>query len=269
MSSENATNAQAQESFILKEIRERVGIITLNHAAHRNALSKPLIDSVLETLGEFKTQQVRAVILRAADGMKVWSAGHDIKELEMHRDPLGYDDPLERLLRAVEQYPGPVLAMVSGAVWGGAFDLVLTCDVVVADESSTFAITPVKLGLPYNTAGLLHFINRLGLNIAKEMFFTAEPIAAPRAERIGILNHLVATDELFDFSFELAMRMTAHSSLAVQVTKEQLRLLSGAHPLSPDMFERIQGLRRSIYDSADYQEGIRAFIEKRKPQFSK
>jgi methylmalonyl-CoA decarboxylase len=254
-------------SLVLKETRGRVGIISLNNAARRNALSRPLVDELLAALNEFKEQSIRGVILRAAEGSKVWSAGHDVKELEARRDPLGYNDPLEQLLRAVQKFPGPVLAMVSGGVWGGAFDLVLTCDVLVGDQTCTFAITPVKLGIPYNSSGLLHFINRVGLNIAKEMFFTAEVISAERAERIGILNHLVPADRLFDFSMDLCMRMTAHSTLAVELIKEQLRLLSGAHPLSPDAFERIQGLRRRIYDSEDYQEGIRAFLEKRQPQF--
>ncbi len=254
-------------SLILKETHQRVGILTLNHPAHRNALSRPLVDELLAALDEFKEKSVRGVILKAAPDTKVWSAGHDVKELESRRDPLGYDDPLEQLLRAVQKYPGPVLAMVSGSVWGGAFDLVLTCDVLVGDESSTFAITPVKLGIPYNSSGLLHFINRVGLNIAKEMFFSADCIDAERAKSIGILNHLVPSCKLFDFCLDLSMRMTAHSALAVELIKEQLRLLSGAHPLSPDVFERIQGLRRSIYDSDDYQEGIRAFIEKRPPEF--
>jgi methylmalonyl-CoA decarboxylase len=253
--------------LVLKEIHERVGILTLNHLERRNSLSRPLVDELLSSLEEFKQKSVRGVILRAPEGSKVWSAGHDVRELELRRDPLGYNDPLEQLLRAVQKYPGPVMAMVAGGVWGGAFDLVLTCDVLVGDETSTFAITPVKLGIPYNSSGLLHFINRVGLNIAKEMFFTAETIDARRAERIGILNHLVPSDELFKFSLDLCMRMTAHSALAVELIKEQLRLLSGAHPLSPDAFERIQGLRRRIYDSEDYQEGIRAFLEKRKPNF--
>jgi methylmalonyl-CoA decarboxylase len=186
---------------------------------------------------------------------------------EAHRDPLGYHDSLEKLLRAVQEYPGPVIAMIRGSVWGGACDLVMTCDIVIGDESSSFAITPAKLGLPYNATGILHFINRLGLNIAKEMFFSADPIMAERAERIGILNHLVPSDNLLRFTTSLAKRMATRSSLAISVIKEQFNLLAGAHPLAPDVFERIQGLRRQVYDSHDYAEGIRSFLEKREPMF--
>jgi methylmalonyl-CoA decarboxylase len=174
---------------------------------------------------------------------------------------------LEELLRAVQKYPGPVIAMVHGSVWGGACNLVMICDIVVGDESSSFAITPVKLALPYNATGILHFINRLGLNIAKEMFFSADPIKAERAEHVGILNHLVPSDKLLEFTTHLAKRMAARSALAISVIKEQFNLLAGAHPMAPGVFERIQGLRRRVYDSHDYEEGIRSFLEKRAPVF--
>ena len=110
----------------------------------------------------------------------------------------------------------------------------MTCDMVVGDETSSFAITPAKLGLPYNASGILHFINRLGLNIAKEMFFSAEPVPAERAERVGILNHLVPSDKLPDFTMELAKRIASRSALAIEVIKEQFRILSGSRAITPD-----------------------------------
>ncbi len=250
------------------EVKDNIGIICLNNPARKNALSHELVHGIVQALRDFKERKIAVVILRAPDGCSVWSAGHDIKELpETRRDPLGYDDSLEKLLRAVQRYPGPVIAMVHGSVWGGACDLVLICDLVVGDESSSFAITSVKLALPYNATGILHFINRLGLNIAKEMFFSADPIMAERAERVGILNHLVSSDKLLEFTMDLAKRMSARSALAISVIKEQFNLLAGAHPMAPDVFERIQGLRRQVYDSRDYEEGIQSFLNKRAPVF--
>ena len=81
--------------------------------------------------------------------------------------------------------------MVHGSVWGGACDLVLACDLVVADETASFAITPAKIGLPYNVVGMLNFMSHLPLAVVREMFFTADPIDARRAERIGLVNRLV------------------------------------------------------------------------------
>jgi methylmalonyl-CoA decarboxylase len=231
-------------------------------------LSQELVGEIVQTLHDFRDRKIAVVIITARDGSQVWSAGHDVKELpEGRRDPLGYQDSLEKLLRAVQKYPGPVIAMVHGSVWGGACDLVMTCDIVIGDETSSFAITPAKLALPYNATGILHFINRLGLNIAKEMFFSADPIMAERAQRVGILNHLVPSDKLLEFTTNLAKRMASRSSLAISVIKEQFNLLAAAHCIAPDVFERIQGLRRQVYDSHDYAEGVRSFLEKREPIF--
>jgi methylmalonyl-CoA decarboxylase len=147
--------------------------------------------------------------------------------LRTDSDPLGYDEPLERTLRAIRSYAGPVIAMVHGTVWGGAFDVVCSCDRVVADATSTFAITPANLGLPYNTTGLLHLLNRLPLNLIKEMFFTAAPISTPQAKEWQIVNHLVPAAELRDFTLEMARKMTAKAPLSITVVKEQPRILTG------------------------------------------
>jgi methylmalonyl-CoA decarboxylase len=255
-------------ALVERAIREGIGILTLNNAEKRNALSEALVDELIGGFGAFQENKVPVVLMGAAEGAKVWSAGHDVKELpRSHRDPLGYYDPLEKVLRAVQKYPGPVIAMVHGSVWGGACDLVMSCDLVVGDETSAFAITPAKLGLPYNASGILHFMNRVGLNIAKEMFFSAEPVSAERAEQVGILNYRVPAEQLMSFTMELAKRIASRSALSVAVIKEQFRILAGARPLSPEVFEHLQGLRRRVYDSHDYEEGITSFLEKRTPIF--
>ncbi|HYX62061.1 MAG TPA: enoyl-CoA hydratase-related protein, partial [Streptosporangiaceae bacterium] len=148
----------------------KVGVITLDDRHKRNAIAARMASSVVAALESLRAQDMRAIVLRAAPGMNVWSAGHDIDELPRGgRDPLGYNDPLEGLLRAVRSFPMPVIAMVHGSVWGGALDLVLSCDLVIADETASFAITPANLGLPYNITGLLHFLGRLPVNLIKEM----------------------------------------------------------------------------------------------------
>jgi methylmalonyl-CoA decarboxylase len=134
------------------EVIDSIRFICLNNPGRRNALSHEMVQDIIQTLQDFRERKVTVVILRAPDGCSVWSAGHDIKELpQSRRDPLGYQDSLEKLLRAVQKYPGPVVAMVHGSVWGGACDLVMTCDIIVGDETSSFAITPAKLALTYTT----------------------------------------------------------------------------------------------------------------------
>lgn len=254
--------------FVETEIRDHVGVITLDQPAKRNALSKALIDGIIAALGEFKERRLRVAILRAHRGAAVWSAGHDVDELpESRRDPLGWDDPLRHVIREIETFPAPVIAMVEGTVWGGACEMVFACDLIVATPEATFAITPARLGVPYNIAGVLTFLNAASLRIGKEMAFTAKPVTAERAESLGMINYRVPREELESFTFKLAETICENAPLSIAVMKEQLRILAGAHPMSPQGFERVQGLRRVVYDSHDYQEGIRAFKEKRKPVF--
>ncbi|MCB1142420.1 MAG: methylmalonyl-CoA decarboxylase [Leptospiraceae bacterium] len=247
----------------------KIGIISLNSQKNLNALSKALIDEIIGILEDFKTKKITCVILKAEPNKhKVWSAGHDIKELPVSgRDPLGYYDQLETLLRAIQKFPAPVIASIHGSVWGGACDLIMTCDIVVGDLSSSFAITPVKIGIPYNASGISHFINRIGLNQAKEMFFTAKPIHSELALEWGIINRIVRDEELDNYVMDMALNITKHSPLSIEVIKEQFRILTNAYPISPEAFERIQGLRQKVYESEDYQEGINAFLEKRPPDF--
>ncbi len=260
--------AGPEGAAVRAELLGNVGVITLHDERRRNALSAQMVSGVVAGLEGLQADGVRAVVLRAAAGLRVWSAGHDIDEYPRgRRDPLSYNDPLEELLRAIRTFPAPVIAMVHGSVWGGAFDLVLSCDVLVADETATFAMTPANLGLPYNTAGLLHFLGRLPVNLIKEMFFTATPIDAQKAKEWLVINHLVGSAELESATFDLAATMASKSPLAIAVIKEQLRVLTDYQPVAALVYERIQGLRREVYDSSDYLEGLKAFAEKRKPIF--
>jgi methylmalonyl-CoA decarboxylase len=254
--------------FVQSELTDSIGSITLDHPAKRNALSEALIEQILDALERFRQASARVVVIRADRAAHVWSSGHDIAELPQEQDPLAYSDPLERLLRAVRGFPAPVIAMIHGSVWGGATDLVLSCDLVIGDETCAFAVTPVNLGLPYNTTGLLQFMRRAPLNLVKEMFFTGAAVKSADAEKWGLLNHLVSSETLEEFTFDLARLIATKAPLAVSVVKEQLRILAAADPLTPAAFERIEELRQKVIRSSDYAEGIRAFRDKRKPVFT-
>ena len=254
--------------FIESTIEGSIGTICLNHFEKRNALSAALVESVVGALEDFSAARVRAVVLRAKPGVRIWSSGHDVSELpEGRRDPLGWHDPLKKLVRAIENYPAPVIAMIEGGVFGGACEAAMACDIVIAAPNATFALTPAKLGVPYNLSGMLTFLNAASLRVIREMIFTAKPIAAERALGVGLINHMTPLDELVTFTYAMAAEIVENAPLSISVMKEELRILAGAHPMSPQGFERVQGLRRIVYDSHDYAEGIRAFKEKRKPVF--
>jgi len=254
--------------LLLSEIKEDIGVITFNNPSKKNALNSELLLQIVSALTHFDSQSVRAVIIRAEKNAKVWSAGHDIDELPTNGiDPLGQEKPLEQALNAIQICSAPVIAMVEGSVWGGACDLAITCDMVIGSPECTFAITPAKIGVPYNASGILHFINRLGLSHAKEMFFTGSPIDSETALHFGILNHIIENDKIEEFTFNLARKITFNSPLSISVIKEQFRILTNAHPITPNAFEHIESLRRKVYTSEDYLEGIKSFKEKRRPSF--
>ncbi|EKN3487331.1 methylmalonyl-CoA decarboxylase [Yersinia enterocolitica] len=249
-------------------IANRVGIIEFNHARKLNALSKVFMDDLMLALHDLNKTDIRCIILRAAEGSKVFSAGHDIHELPTgRRDPLSYDDPLRQITRVIQKYPKPIISMVEGSVWGGAFEMIMSSDIIIACSNSTFSMTPVNLGVPYNLVGIHNLIRDAGFHIVKELIFTAAPITAERALPVGILNHVVEPSELEDFTLKLAHVISEKAPLAIAVIKEELRVLGEAHTMNSDEFERIQGMRRAVYDSNDYQEGMSAFMEKRKPNF--
>jgi methylmalonyl-CoA decarboxylase len=262
------TPADQSAGLISVSVEGFVGVVTLCNPAKRNALSRQMMRELTRAFERFSSDKVRVVVLRAGPDAKVWSAGHDIGELpDAGKEPLSYADPLEETLRAIRCFPGPVVAMVHGSVWGGSFDMVLSCDLVVADETATFAITPVNLGLPYNTTGLLHFLGRLRANVVRELFFTAEPVGAETALEWGIINRLAPAAELEEQTMALAGKMAGKAPLALAAIKEQLRILSDYQPIAAQVFERVQEMRRKAYESADYREGVAAFLEKRAPVF--
>jgi methylmalonyl-CoA decarboxylase len=255
-------------SLIIVKHEKTVGTLQFNHDTRLNCLSHALMDEFMAGLKQLVEEDAHVIILRATAGAKIWSAGHDISELpEPRRDPLSYGDPLETLLRHVQDCPVPVIAMVEGTVWGGACDLCCSCDMVIAANTSTFAMTPAKIGIPYNASGLIHFVQHIGVNKAKEMFFTARPTAAHEAWTNGFVNHEVQVEELEAFTLGLANRIAANAPLAVRAIKKQFRLLTRGALIDAETAERIQAIRRKVYDSEDYAEGIRSFKEKRPPQF--
>lgn len=254
--------------MILKKLSEGVGTITLNYDAKLNIFGAQMVDQIGDALAEFQREGARAIILRANKGVRVWSAGHNVEELpKPGQDPLQWADPLRKVVRDIQSVSAPVIALLEGSVWGGACEVVFACDMIVAATSVTLAATPARLGVPYNATGLMTYLNAAPLRVAKEMLFTARPIGAERLERLGMINHMVPAEEIETYVAELAADIARNAPLAIGVMKEQLTILSAAQAMSPYEFERMQGLRRVVYSSNDYAEGIRALLEKRTPVF--
>jgi methylmalonyl-CoA decarboxylase len=126
------------------------------------------IDDLMQALSDLNRRTFAASF--CALEPKVFSAGHDIHELPTgRRDPLSYDDPLRQITRMIQKYPKPVISMVEGSVWGGAFEMIMSSDLIIAAETSTFSMTPVNLGVPYNLVGIHNLTRDAGFHIVKEL----------------------------------------------------------------------------------------------------
>ncbi len=256
--------------MISTETQNKVRFITLQNPRHLNALSSELCAEIEGAINEAYQENCVCIVLQAECRNGVWSAGHDIRELPLDgSDPLAYDVPLEKLLRAVQTVPIPVIASLSGSVWGGACDLALSCDMIIAVDTATFAITPAKIGIPYNSSGLMHFINQLGMNKAREMFFTAQALTAQEALNVGLVNHITTTEGLDAMLEEkLLDPIRRNSILAISAMKRQFRVLSRSTAnITAEELEHIGNWRSQVYHSDDYREGVTSFIEKRSPQY--
>ena len=254
--------------FITVALSDSIGTITFNHDRKRNALGRGLINELIKALNDLIYQRARVIVLRANAGAKVWSAGYDVSEFpQPGRDPLSYDDPLEQAIRAIQRCPAPVIAMIEGSVWGGACELAFVCDILIGTENTSFAITPARLGIPYNLTGILHVLNTLGMPLAREMFFTAQPVSGERAAQARHPQSPGAgggTGGVHLRHGRPNRRQFPHQHLGHQGAAAD----PGERPAAvPEAFERIQALRRLVYNSKDYQEGQQAFLEKRQPVF--
>lgn len=264
----NDSDSTAEQDLVQSEIKENIGIVVMNNPHKLNCFSSELVAGILKAFDVFEEARVRVVILRAYPGAKVWSAGHNMKEIPLDgQDPLYWNVPFEQLLHRVQNCPVPVMGMIEGSVRGGACDLAMTCDLLVGTPTATFAITPAKIGLSYNTAGLNHFLGVLPLHVIKEMIFTAEPISAEDARGYGLLNRLVDPVKLEETTLEIARVIASHAPMAIRVLKAEMRKLTKGSGLSADDYEEIQELRREAFRSEDFKEGVAAFFGRRSPEF--
>jgi methylmalonyl-CoA decarboxylase len=252
-------------------IEDRIAILTMQNGQHFNCLSEQMCEELCQAIDDVYKAECVGIVIKAEVNRGVWSAGHDIHELPTDgTDPLAYEVPMERLLRKVQDVPIPVIAYANGTVWGGACDLCLSCDMIIASEDATFAITPAKIGIPYNASGIMHFINQLGINKAREMFFTANPITAQDALNVGLINHVAPADQLDQLLEEkFLIPLRRNSVLSISAIKRQFRILSRAATLlSSEAFEKINAYRTRVYRGDDYKEGINSFFEKRPPHYN-
>jgi enoyl-CoA hydratase/carnithine racemase len=255
---------------LLKEVRDRVCILSLNRPEKRNSLSPVLLKQLTATLRELAEEDVvRAIIIRGT-GDKAFCAGYDLNQLPTGNGAAADSEginPFEIAMETVLNFPYPVIAMLNGYAFGGGCDLAASCDIRIGAEDIRIGMIPAKLGVVYAASGLRRFIRVIGQARTREMFFTGRHYTAPFLREIGFLNYLLPRTELESFTYTLAEEIAANAPLSLKGTKRILGLIEEATKLdSRDLQEADEIATRSFF-SDDLKEGQAAFFEKRKPEF--
>ena len=255
---------------VLLESRGPIRTITFNRPEQRNALPPEGWARLRDRLAEIAADPTaRVVVLRGAGG-RAFSSGYDIGALqELARRGIVLstaDDPFEQALAALLEHPLPTIAMIAGFAVGGGCTLAAGCDLRLAASSARFGMPPAKLGVLYSPNELKPFLDLLGPGRTRLLFYSGRIVGAQRAREIGLVEEVLPDDELETSTYALADEIAANAPLSVQGTKRILRHMLGAAAPSEAAAE-IDATIRQANTSADLDEGMLAFLEKRRPEF--
>jgi 2-(1,2-epoxy-1,2-dihydrophenyl)acetyl-CoA isomerase len=251
---------------------EKIAVITLNRPETLNALNQPLADELHRCLNRLRLSYAQAVILNAAG--RVFSAGGDIREMKA---AAAGDDPVGRLFKPlvrrlhecillIRDLPVPVIAAVNGAAAGGACNLALACDFVIAGETAVFNEAFVRIGLTPDCGGTFILPRLIGWRRATELLMTGDFVDAKTAAKEGLITSVVPDAELQTAALRLARKLTNGPTAAIARIKRLLNQ-SAANDYAMQLEAEYQTQLESA-ETKDFVEGVTAFLEKRPPEFS-
>ncbi|MGI9185267.1 MAG: enoyl-CoA hydratase/isomerase family protein [Solirubrobacteraceae bacterium] len=262
-------NAPAGQ-LLIDEPAPGVARLVISNPDKRGALDQPILDRFATVMPEL---DARCVLITGEE--RIFSAGYDIGGLGGSA-PIMLADEAEKLVAhpfaaaidAIEAYPFPTLAALNGPTIGGGLELALSCDLRIAAVPIKLGMPPAKLGLVYSHTGIRKFIDAIGASRTRELFLVGGLIDAATALSWGLVNSVVEPDELPDAALSLAGQLAANAPLAQRGNKRVIRaVLDAEAALAPAVERELLELRRACFSSADFREGVRAFAEKRPPEW--
>jgi enoyl-CoA hydratase len=255
---------------ILQSVADGVGVITFNNPEKRNAMSLDMWEGLGHALIELRDNaEVRVVILVGA-GDKAFVSGADISQFEKTRHNAEASEEYSKKSAAqralLANYPKPIIACIRGFCLGGGMQVAMAADIRIAAHDSQFGIPAAKLGIAYGYDGLKHLVSLVGPSWARLIMYTGMRIDSSEALRIGLVDRVVPDNELWGSTMEIAHTISGNAPLAIQAAKITIAQVL-KDPDQRDM-DAIKAIGTACMDSEDFREGRRAFMEKRKPNFT-
>lgn len=244
-----------------------IALITIDQQDKLNALSGPVLSDLDKAFRDARSNAaVKGVVLTGA-GEKSFVAGADIQQFTQFNALKGHRFALrgQALFQRIEEMPRPVVAAINGFALGGGCELALACHLRVAAEGASFGQPEVNLGLIPGFGGTQRLPRIVGRGIATEMILTGERVSAQRAYEIGLVNRVVPGDQLIDTARNIALGIAAKAPLAVSLALDAIR--SSDLPLR-DGLKYEAALFGQLCDTQDFQSGVNAFLQRRKPEFT-
>lgn len=241
----------------------------LRNPARLNAVRFEMWEAIPELIGTLGADRdVRVIVMRGA-GTEAFASGADISEFATHRkDPASaaaYEQINGRAFTALMACEKPLVAMIHGVCIGGGLALAACADLRVAADDARLALPPARLGLGYAYSGVERIVSLVGPSAASEIIFTARQYAASEALRIGLVNQVIAKADLESFTLRYAEGIAENAPLTIRAAKRAIAETQ-RDPKERDV-DAVKRLVAACFASSDYAEGVRAFLEKRRPQF--
>ena len=245
-----------------------LGWLVIDRPERRNALSNAMWEALPDAVAALDADPAIRVLLLRGAGDEAFSAGADIAELNaMSRDAAelaAFEKRFERAQASLEAASKPVLAAIRGACMGGGLALALSCDMRIAAETSRFAIPAARIGLGYAAPAVARLMRAAGPANAFTILATGDTVTAATALRMGIVSDIVAEDTAFDNATRVAHAVAANAPLTVRAAKATILALNSDRAA----LEKAKSLIAQCAASADFEEGRRAFVERRAPKFT-
>ncbi len=242
-------------------------VVTLNRPAVLNALRRQTLAELGQVLSEFGERDLDRALIITGSGT-AFCAGGDVKAMAKmtSREAAEFAEEAHQVLRKMEGVPKPIIAAVNGAALGAGSDLAISCDIVIASEKASFGDPSARMGIITPFGGTSRLPNVVGPLRAKYLFMTADAISAEEAHQIGMANRVVKPDRLLDEAKSVAAKVLRLAPIATGYNK--LLVNSTFSLLEGDVGKKEVELYARCFDTEDRTEGMRAFIEKRKPVFA-